>query len=296
MRCFYHADADGQTSATWVYNYAKKDEYKTVFTSINYTDKFPIEEINIDEIVYIVDFSIQPNEMMELLDITKNVTWIDHHKTAIEKYNDFLYEIRGIRYDGVAGCELTYAYLRHMTYNGVGIISQFELSMLNDCPMGTRYIADYDVWKFEFEDTMAFKSGYELINPDPMSDYMYKLVCLSVQSLLSFVIEKGELIEQYKKTQNRIAVKNYAYEVYIDGYKGLACNSTVKSSTLFGSKFSEYDFATVFTWNGTIYTVSIYSEKIDVSVIAKRYSNDGHEGAAGFTADDKTLRKIGIKI
>lgn len=296
MRCFYHADADGQTSATWVYNYIKKDEYKTVFTSINYTDRFPIDEINIDEIVYIVDFSIQPNEMMELLDITKNVTWIDHHKTAIEKYDSFPYEIRGIRYDGVAGCELTYAYLRHMTYNGVGIISPFELSMLNDCPMGTRYIADYDVWKFEFEDTMAFKSGYELINPNPMSSQMYHLVCLGIESLLLDTIERGALIENYKKQQNHRTVKNYAYEVYIDGHKGLACNSTVKSSTLFGSKFDEYDFVTVYTWNGTIYTVSIYSSKIDVSKIAKKYGGGGHRGASGFTANDQTLRKIGIKI
>jgi len=56
--------------------------------------------------------------MRELLITTKNVTWIDHHKTAIEKYNDFEYDIRGVRYDGIAGCMLTYCYLHHMTQRG----------------------------------------------------------------------------------------------------------------------------------------------------------------------------------
>ena len=70
-----------------------------------------METIRKDEQVYIVDYSIIPDEMRELLNITKDVTWIDHHKTAIEKYKEFEHEIRGVRYDGVSGCMLTYCYM-----------------------------------------------------------------------------------------------------------------------------------------------------------------------------------------
>jgi nanoRNase/pAp phosphatase (c-di-AMP/oligoRNAs hydrolase) len=34
--------------------------------------------------------------------------------------------------------------------------------------------------------------------------------------------------------------------------------------------------------DGSQYTVSLYSETIDVSVIAKKHGGGGHKGAAGF--------------
>lgn len=43
-----------------------------------------METIKPNEQIYIVDFSISSEEMRELLKITKDITWIDHHKTAIE--------------------------------------------------------------------------------------------------------------------------------------------------------------------------------------------------------------------
>ena len=71
--------------------------------------------------------------MRKLLQITEDVTWIDHHKTAIEKYDGFDYDIRGLRYDGIAACMLTYCYLNHMTYCGIGIVNPFNISMTDLC-------------------------------------------------------------------------------------------------------------------------------------------------------------------
>lgn len=42
-------------------------------------------------------FEISPDDMRRLISITNDITWIDHHKTAIEKYKDFEFQLRGIR-------------------------------------------------------------------------------------------------------------------------------------------------------------------------------------------------------
>ena len=91
-------------------------------------------------------------------------------KSAIERYTDFEIPIRGIRYDGIAACMLTYCWLHHMTERGGGNPKKFDISMTKDAPMFTKYIADYDVWAFEYgDDTRYFHMGfdaYESKSPD----------------------------------------------------------------------------------------------------------------------------------
>ena len=150
MKCFYHNDADGRCAGFWVYWGAGLTRAaRCDFIEMSYEKPFPMDTINPNEQIYIVDYSISPDEMRELLKITTDVTWIDHHKTAIEKYNGFEYDIRGLRYDGIAACMLTYCYLHHMTDRGFDEIKPFDISMTKDAPMFTKLIADWDVWKFD---------------------------------------------------------------------------------------------------------------------------------------------------
>lgn len=87
------------------------DNFTDEYIKINYGIEFPFDSIGKNEIVYIVDYSISPEEMDKLLEITSNVIWIDHHKSAIEKYKNYDKDVKGLRYDGIAGCMLTYCYL-----------------------------------------------------------------------------------------------------------------------------------------------------------------------------------------
>ena len=137
-----------------------------------------METIRKDEQIYIVDYSISTDEMRQLLKITENVTWIDHHKTAIDKYQDFEHEIRGVRYDGIAGCMLTYCYIHHMTQRGEGDIKQFDISMIKDAPMFTKLIADWDVWKFDYgDDTRHFITAFNAYNFEPASEFWNRFLC-----------------------------------------------------------------------------------------------------------------------
>lgn len=290
MKCFYHADNDGKCAAYWVYKDAvNKDNYGREFIEINYGIPFPIKTIKPDEEIYIVDYSIEVEEMRKLLQITRNVIWIDHHKSAIEKYNDFETPIEGIRYDGVAGCMLTYCYLNHMTYKGTGNKKSFDLSMTELAPEFTKLIADWDVWTFKYGDrTREFNMGFELYDKDPSSESWSMMEQDS--SVVDDIVEKGKLLIQYRDVWASEYCKSKGYEINFEGYKCFAMNLGSCNSEYFKSIADDYDILIPYYYNGKVWMYSLYSEKVDVSEIAKKYGGGGHKGASGFQIDKFILK------
>lgn len=267
MKCFYHGDLDGKCAGFWV-----KEKYSECeMNEINYNQEFTLPRIEEDEKIFIVDFSIDPEEMQELLRRTKNVIWIDHHISAIKKYKDFPFEIKGIRKDGTAGCVLTYNYL----------YPDAELNMM------TVYIGDWDTWTFKYgEDTEYFKMGMEshLTSPDS------KIWSEALRNT-GKIIEEGKIINRYKKVYYQEYIDNYGFEVEFECHKCIACNAGKASSKLFDSLNKNYDIMMPFVFDGEQYTVSLYSKKVDVSKVAEKYGGGGHTGAAGFICDELPFLK-----
>ena len=69
MKCFYHNDADGKCAGFWVHYSARiAPNNETIdFIEMSYEKPFPMDTILPDEQIYIVDYSITPAEMRELL-------------------------------------------------------------------------------------------------------------------------------------------------------------------------------------------------------------------------------------
>lgn len=293
MKCFYHNDSDGKCAAFWVASNVRiHDKYNDmpVFQEIDYRTKFPMETIRKDEQVYIVDYSISPDEMRELLNITKDVTWIDHHKTAIEKYKEFEHEIRGIRYDGVSACMLTYCYIHHMTARGEGEIKPFDISMTEDAPMFTKLIDDWDVWKFNYgDDTRYFQIAFNAYDFSPCADTWDMFFDNDGEQTL---IEQGKIMIQYRDNW----AKNYmklGFETEFEGHKCFAVNLGCCNSEYFKSlPEGKYEILIPFVFDGNVYTVSLYSTTVDVSEIAKKYGGGGHKGASGFQIKELPFKKL----
>ena len=282
MKVFYHIDNDGKCAGFWVKKLAKGDKYPKEFIPINYNIPFPFELIRKDEKVYIVDYSIKPEEMDKLLEITPNVTWIDHHKTAIEAYKDYDKEIRGIRYDGIAGCMLTFCFLRLMTTEGEGEITPFNENMPVIAPWFTKYIADYDVWTFAYGNkTRAFEKGFALYPHEPI-DYIWE--DLYDEHLIKEIITQGETIIKYRKSMMTTYCKHKGFEALLDGYKVFAVNMAMLSSDDFiVDNPEDYDMFVGFSFNGSgwNYSFRAVNDKVDCSKVAKKYGGGGHKGAAG---------------
>jgi oligoribonuclease NrnB/cAMP/cGMP phosphodiesterase (DHH superfamily) len=295
MKCFYHNDSDGKCAGFWVHLSAGITDselgYENEFIEIDYRMRFPMGTIKPNEQIYIVDFSIATDEMRELLKITKNVTWIDHHKTAMEKYTDFEHDIRGVRYDGVAGCMLTYCYLHHMTQRGQGDIKQFNLSMTEDAPMFTKLIADWDVWKFDFgNNTRYFQTAFYAYDFEPSSEEWSKF--LEHDNFELTMIDEGIIMTRYRDSWAEKYMK-MGFETVIEGHKCFAVNLGMANSEYFKSLTQDkYEILMPFSFDGDLFKVSMYSKTVDVSQIAIKYGGGGHKGASGFQCKELPFKKL----
>lgn len=296
MKCFYHDDADGICAGFWIAsNVIINDSVyyndKPEFYEVNYLRKFPIKIVRPNEQVYIVDYSIDPNEMRELLGITKNVTWIDHHKTAIEKYENFEHNIRGIRFDGISACMLTYCYVKHMTLGGEGDIKPLDRAMTNDAPLFTKFIADSDVFDFKYgDDTRHFFTAFNAYDFKPQSGKWIKFE--NNDNYEMKMIEEGKIMALYEKAWAKDYMK-LGFETIFEGNKCFAVNLGYSEIDFFdGIPEGVYDIFISFAFDGTQYVVSMYSKTVDVSLIAKKYDGGGHKMAAGFQCKDLLFRRL----
>jgi len=282
MKCFYHDDRDGQCCSFWVsrfYHYHPALE----LISLSTKDKFPIDTIKSGETVYIVDYSIAPDMMKELLK-KAFVVWIDHHIGAIDDYKNFPHDIEGIRYNGISGCELTWIYLYKLMDKSKEQISLMDMEKLrNQVPLMTRLIGDFDTWQWKFGmKTRIFTAGLDTYDTDPRSEIWTRMV---ESDDISFVEEKGNLIIQYETNQFNKAIKKYAYYTTFEGHKAIACNSTFFTSLLFDGVKNAPDLKIVHCHDGVRHKVSLYSDTVSVVNIAKKYGGNGHKGAAGFNIE-----------
>jgi len=301
MKIYHHNDLDGYCAGFWVrLNVGIKPDsegnihWKT--SDINYNQKFPINEIKKDEQVWILDFSIEPLEMLELLKITKDVTWIDHHKTSIEKYKDFPHEIRGIRKDGESGCVLTFKYIHWWTARGDGLINLNNEVLDNPVPEFTKLIGDRDIWKFEFGDkTKYFYLGCQLYDWANLDSPFWNMSFVYGNEGIERIVQEGKVSERYRINFSKRYLQSLSFPVEFEGYSCLAMNMGLCSSEYFLDNDKKFDILMPFVFDGKKWTISLYTIKpeIDVSKIAQKYGGGGHKGASGFVTNSLPFVPLG---
>jgi len=295
MKCFYHRDMDGICAAAIVYNasFLCQDGI-TLETpgmiSIDYKDTLDLKTIQPNEKIWIVDFSFKPEVMEELLKITQDITWIDHHKTAMEyKYSQ---ELKGIRDNNFSGCELTWKYI-HPTKTMPRIV---EMS------------GRYDVWDFsKYGDELnELQAGIRLFEHNPENNNWEKWLNNKREEVneifgggegilvdgLELLLNEGTVALKYRNNQYTSLIKAWSFFVDFEGYKAVCCNVGSTSSQLFDSVKEDYDLMIPFVFDGKQWTVSLYTKKdIDCSEIAKKYGGGGHKQAAGFQCKELPFTK-----
>lgn len=277
MKVFYHNDLDGQCAAFCV-KLHKNLTNKQDFIEMDYKTDFPLESIKKDEEVWILDYSIDPSIMKKLLKKTENVWWIDHHRSAIEKYSDADLAVQGLVKEGISGCELTYMYL-----NGI--------DDREDVPRFIRYIGDYDVWDHKFKESSPFYFSLQSEDTHPTSDFWDKLSLSEINNtkLVDDKIKEGHLILKYRDAWAEQFVQRYGFETKFEGHNWFAANLGQCGSEYFKSVEKNHDLLISFAWDGKVWSVSLYSlkpDKVNVSEIAKKHGGGGHPGASGFTCKD----------
>lgn len=276
----YHSDIDGHASGAILQKYLK--DRNPIMIQMNYDDTFPWELVTGETEVWMTDFSLQPwDNMVRLHRSCKKLIWIDHHKSAIQYYNDWLKNdgspIEGLLKDGRAACGLCWDYCNP------------ELPE----PLPIHLAECYDVWKWqEIEGAIEFQYGTKFYETDPGTlDGQNFWKCLLEQSSIrtAEIISYGELLIKYKERSNSTYIKDNCFETTLDKLNVIAVNRK-ENSQQFDSIWNplKYHAMLAFTWAKGIWTISLYTTRddVDVSVIAKKHGGGGHKRAAGFQAKE----------
>lgn len=286
MVCLYHLDDDGKCAASIVAQFGHRDEYDPKFFEMNYGYAVPFDQIQKGEYVYIVDFSIEPTEMLALFDITSNVIWIDHHASSIKKYENFPLDIYGFRSTKHSGAMLTFMYLTNRP--DLLKASPEELIESDDVPIIINLIDDYDMWRFLIPETKIFHMGLSIIPHDPLDPIWTNCT----EEDFNRILASGETILKYRADMMKTLIDSYGYETTFEGYSCFVLNQGIISSEDFASiDKTKYDILVgwIYSDGAWHYQLRSLENGPDVSEIATKYGGGGHVHAAGFRSETKWI-------
>lgn len=296
IKVFHHNDLDGRASAAIIATKFGWDDID--FIEMNYPEKFPITSINKGDTVWIVDYHILLEEMKQLLSITTDVHWIDHHASAIKDYENFNKKVRGLATEKYAGCVLTFIYCSLMDSIDISDWREWPEEYIDadtaGVPQFIRYIGDYDTKTLQYQDTRPFFFGLNSIPTKPanVKEDGYNIWVLLMNwdaNTTSYIIEKGKSICDYRKLFLKEYFDSYGFITKFEGYSTAVVNVSNFGDEALWPAQGCVDILMTFVYSGNDdkWKFSLYSEKVDVSVIASKRGGGGHPGASGFSLSNK---------
>lgn len=273
---FHRADLDGQGSGAVIFKkFYSELVYDRDFIPYNYGEEFPFHRIEPEETVVMADICLEPFSEMERLANYAKLIWIDHHKTAIDQYQNSGLRLAGLRKEGEAACSLSWRYF-------------FPNQPV---PLALRYLAEYDVWNHTNPSVLPFQYGmrleYTWVNSQIWTD-----VWISDPAWISSIISKGTTVLKYERQHSQAYLKAYGFETEFEGLKALALNRGMASSMAFCDSINDYDIVILFTRKGGEWKVGLYTVKdnIDCGALAHKYGGGGHRQASGFRTTELPFR------
>lgn len=270
---------------------------------------FPDEPIDWERLkgrdVYVMDLPCDaivgakfPDDGAKTLDMngryygTNSLTWIDHHKSAIESHPHDAITIPGYRIDGVAACRLAWQWFTQA--NGINRppllpgIWMYQDRTVSE-PLAVRLAGEYDVWDKRDPRVDVFQFGLRSV--DIGSDFWEALLQTNGvgEKAVEELLENGYLLQRYQ-ARNDAGMMHRSFLVEFEGLKFLALTTARCNSLTFAAldkPETGHDALMGFYYNGSKWTVSLYHAQhrkdIDLSQIAVKHGGGGHRGACGFT-------------
>lgn len=323
MKIVYHTDDDGRCAATIVYHELKNPfepfNTETDFIQYSHTGVIDVPEIKENELIYIVDLSLDrvifDNIIKPGVEVNARIVHIDHHKTTFDFMSNMtpaekaIFEnITYFYKQGLSGTMLTWIYA-NMTDDERNNPMTIEFDFTDKfthfafypetpdmreyhIPDVIRYIDDNDVWRHDLENTKYFNVAFSMEeNKHPASEIWDNLVYSSTQRNVEILVNKGKMLWDYQTSLNQKGLIN-SFEHEIEGIKTLCLNVAAGNSRVFCEKFDEYPMVCKFAYDGSVgkWRYTFYSSEnnenwVDVSTIATKFGGGGHAHAAGCVTD-----------
>lgn len=254
--------------------------------------------------IFIVDLSVP--ELMDRPRIPNRVVWIDHHLSAIEKY-DLLTDddpFAGLRVDGVGACRLCWHYFSRENgerWSAPTKTDFFERRIVE--PRLIRLAGEYDVFDHRDPDAITLQYGLTAITDQEFGYLIQQQFGVFLppevprMNYLEVALSAGHNARRYQEKTDAMLVKQFSGDVFFEGLKFLAANG-VKGSLAFTAALRP-DHDALMAWrysaeSGKV-VVSLYNppgKDHDLAAIAKRYGGGGHRGACGFRVSIESMAYI----
>lgn len=287
-----HNDLDGYSAAYVVQEHFGEENCD--ISHYNYDREPDFSGITEGDRVVITDYSLTNEQYRQLLDLVGafgSVTWIDHHITAIKRYNDDPeLELKGIHSTRFCGAALAYLfYEANVTQSEIDRMAYDQL--LEMLPYWLQLVDAWDCWKVD----SPVRKDAELLNMALANQLSIPLIDEMVNNpeRIDEYIETGRTYEEFRDSWAEHFREKYMFDRMLSGWlfntprdvKVCVLNIGCASSKYFGELISEYDVCITECFNGEQWVVSFYSEKedIDCSYAANVFGGGGHKGAAGCT-------------
>jgi uncharacterized protein len=257
--------------------------------------------------VYVLDLS--PECFDEVPKHQERLIWIDHHKSAIEKFSK---DLPGLRIDGVAACRLAWQWFtgnhNDPTVHPCDWVLPEKEAFIDrkvSEPEAVRLAGEYDIWDkrdpnaevFQFglrsEELDSFKWAQLLDDTVPKELEGTGNEWTTSQLITTHLLRNGIILQRYQRDADKGAMGR-SFMVEFEGMKFLTLNTARFNSLTFADKDvpeTGHDALLGFCWTGKEFTVSLYHanhrKDLDLSLIAVKHGGGGHRGACGFRA--KTL-------
>lgn len=267
---YHRADYDGLFSMAVCGMYIDSNSVELI--GWDYHDPIPEIPEDVAEL-YMVDISIP--ELME----HPKLIWIDHHKTAIDRFPS---SIPGYRIDGVAACRLCYVWFNYKPLRS----KEDFVERLIDEPVALRLAGEYDVGDTRDPTAKSFQFGLYGTNIRQYSEL--RRLLLNDEAAWALANE-GKIAERWQENFAAGICKEYVYVRELCGVRFAVLASVhARSSLWFPEEALPAEAEALLTWryDGKAVTFSLYHRPshthLDLSAIARLFGGGGHKGACGF--------------
>ncbi|MBD3406195.1 MAG: hypothetical protein GF411_08805 [Candidatus Lokiarchaeota archaeon] len=285
---FYHCDLDGSCSAAIVLKLLREldTDLEVDCMPVDYKDGIQVDDVDEDDIIYLVDFTPSRDDFESLLCVTDkdNIIWIDHHQTNIDKVVDL--------FDG----ELPKGSLSDDLPSASMLAHDF---LFDGKPsLAVTLVDKWDTWTHNNDTTVldfvwaAKSTGIEY---NPTSEYWMRLLSNDDRSreAMGQLMIQGRAARSFDQKQMESKLSHHGFDVNVPTsrssvvLRGKALNCGLINSFAFKSCENKgYDVWVTFYFDGNQYTVSLYKARDDLDVHLGQLASDmgggGHAGAAGF--------------
>jgi oligoribonuclease NrnB/cAMP/cGMP phosphodiesterase (DHH superfamily) len=252
---------------------------QTTFTktwSMHYSD--PTPNIDPSANVFVVDFSLPLDKLVELASKVRSLVWIDHHEST-KDYKETLDKLHNVKaYHDLSECGAT------LTWK---VLSKAPV------PQILNYVRDRDLWLWELPKSREYSQGLHSI----FGKSMFRITKEECDRFFSIsfeeVLAEGVPIYRYTSQINEtLAVRARFFQTPLY-YEDRTVTAAIANVSMHPSEVCEAmqklktpsDIQMAFFSNGKVWIISVRTadDSIDLSRFCAKFGGGGHRKAAGFS-------------